>query len=59
MEVCKLICIGSGSSGNGYIIKCSKESLIIELGCKWKDYLKALNYEEGVSMVSGCITTHL
>ena len=51
--------IGSSSSGNGYIICCQKESLILELGCVWEDYLKSLNYKEGLSKVSGCLTTHL
>ena len=43
----KLICINSNSSGNGYILTHGEQSLILELGCNWKDYERALNYYTG------------
>ncbi len=56
MAVLKVI--GSSSSGNGYIVECENEILIIELGCRWEDYLKSLNYDKGLSKVCGCIVSH-
>lgn len=48
--------IGSGSSGNAYILQCKNETLLIELGMPWSDILKALNYQIG--NVVGCIISH-
>ena len=49
--------LGSGSSGNGYILtNDSGDSLIIELGVKWDEYLRALNYD--ISKVAGCLVSH-
>lgn len=44
MEVCRLEVLGSSSSANGYILSCGNDRLIIELGCKSQEYLKALSY---------------
>lgn len=52
----KLKVLGSGSSGNGYIIDGNKEALIMELGCKFDEYLKALDYD--MSKVVGCVVSH-
>lgn len=51
-----LICIGSSSSGNGYILNCDGEQLIIELGCKWSEYLKTLNHE--TENIKGILLSH-
>lgn len=51
-----LRCLGSSSEGNCYIIECSNEILILELGVSFKDILKALNYD--VSKVVGACVTH-
>lgn len=48
--------IGSGSSGNAYILQCNNETLLIELGVPWKDVLKSLNYK--IEDVAGCIVSH-
>ena len=48
--------IGSGSSGNSYILKCKNETLLIELGMPWSDILKGLNYK--IDDVAGCIVSH-
>ena len=49
--------VGSGSKGNTYLLKTSKQVLILDLGCKWEDILEAINYD--LSNVSSCLVTHL
>ena len=53
----KLICFGSGSSGNSYAIKCENETLLIELGITWKDIISGLNYD--IKDVVGSIISHV
>lgn len=48
--------IGSGSSGNAYILQCNNETLLIELGMSWSEILKGLNYK--INDVAGCIVSH-
>lgn len=48
--------VGSGSSGNSYIVECDNEILLIELGMSWKDILKGLNYK--IEDVAGCLVSH-
>lgn len=48
--------VGTGSSGNTYILRTSKECLILELGCKWNDVFKCLNYD--INDVVGVLVTH-
>ena len=52
----KLTVIGSGSKGNGYILDDGSNQLIIELGCRFEEYLKALDYK--IDCVGGCLVTH-
>lgn len=52
----KLKVLGSGSSGNAYILECNEETLILELGIKWKDILLGLDFD--ISKVVGCLVTH-
>ncbi len=49
--------IGSNSSGNGYILKSDTDTLILELGCRWSDYLDALDYK--IDDVVGAVCSHL
>lgn len=51
-----LKCLGSSSDGNSYILECNDESLVIELGVKWSEILKALNYD--LSKIAGCLSSH-
>ena len=57
----KLKCLGSGSSGNGYLLIASNgETLIIDPGIPIKEIKKALNWN--VSCVVGAVSvsyTHL
>ena len=52
----KIITIGSGSSGNAYILECESETLLLELGVSWKDIVKALNFN--LSKVVGVCVSH-
>lgn len=52
----KLKVVGTGSSGNCYILENDNESLIIECGVHFKEIKKALNFN--FSKVVGCIVTH-
>lgn len=40
-----LRCLNSGSSGNAYIVDACGQKLLLELGVKWNEILKALNYK--------------
>lgn len=49
--------VGSGShQGNTYILETSEETLILDLGCKWNDVLKSLNYK--IDKVVGALCSH-
>lgn len=49
--------VGSGSQqGNTYILETSEEKLILDLGCKWEDIMKSLNYQ--IDNVVGALCTH-
>lgn len=52
----KLHVIGSSSSGNGYILETDSEALILETGCKFAEYKKALNFS--TRKIVGCVSTH-
>lgn len=52
----KLKVIGTGSSGNAYILGNEDEALLIECGVKITDIKKALNFD--YSKVVGCIVSH-
>ena len=47
----------SGSSSNGYLLKSADQILVLELGCRFMDYVKQLNMEDFAS-VRGCIASH-
>lgn len=52
--------IGSSSAANGYILTCGNEKLIIEAGCKPKEYLSVLSYDikSAYCIVSHCHSDH-
>lgn len=52
----KLTVLGSGSSGNGYVLQNEHEALVLECGCKVKDCLRALDFR--TDKVCGCLVTH-
>lgn len=52
----RLITVGSGSSGNSYILECDNEILLLELGVSWKEILKALDFK--LDKVVGVCVSH-
>lgn len=52
----KLSVIGSGSSGNTYVLHNGVESLVIDCGMPFKDVMRVLDYN--VTSIRGCIVTH-
>lgn len=51
-----LITVGSGSSGNNYIVRVDNEVLILEAGVPFKECATVLNYD--LKEVVGCCVTH-
>lgn len=49
--------VGSGSKGNTYLLKTSKRVFILDLGCKWDDIMKSLNYQ--IDNVAACLVSHV
>lgn len=56
MGSCKLKVLGSSSKGNCYLLECSDETLILELGVSWEEILKGLNYD--LKKVRACLVSH-
>lgn len=54
--MCQLITIGSGSSGNCYLLNSDDETLVIEAGIPFREVKIALGFN--VSQISGVIVTH-
>ena len=52
----KLKVLGSGSSGNCYILENDTEALIIEVGVPFKDVKVALNFD--IKKIKAVIVTH-
>lgn len=52
----EITCINTGSQGNGYFLKSGNEILVLELGCKFQDYVDALKGD--FEKVGGCIASH-
>lgn len=56
MQGVTLKCLGSSSSGNGYIIETDSEALMIECGVSMQSVKKALNWNIG--KIAACIISH-
>lgn len=52
----KLKCLGSGSSGNCYLLSTETETLILDCGIPVMEIKKGLNFD--LSKVVGCVVTH-
>ena len=48
--------IGSGSSGNGYILESENEALLLEAGVKVKDMKRSIEWN--ISKICGCLISH-
>ena len=53
----EIICCGSSSEGNAYILKCDNEALLVELGVPFREIRRALNND--ISMVKAALVTHV
>lgn len=51
--------IGSGSKGNTYLLETSKETLILDLGCKWSEVKECSNFKNGRVVGALCSHCHL
>lgn len=49
--------IGSSSQSNGYLLKSEGQILVLELGCKFMDYVKQLK-DGGLKNVAACVCSH-
>ena len=56
MQGVTLKCLGSSSSGNGYILETENEALMIECGISMREVKKALNFN--LRKVLACIVSH-
>lgn len=52
----KLVCLGSGSKGNCYLLENEKECLVIEAGLPFRDVKKALNFN--IQKIVGVCVSH-
>ena len=48
--------LGSGSSGNGYLLVSNQDALLIECGVKFSEVKRTLDFD--LSKLSGCVATH-
>ena len=53
----EITCINTGSSGNGFLLKSADQILVLELGCRFMDYVQHLN-EGGLKNVAACVCSH-
>lgn len=52
----KLICLGTGSKGNCYLLKNSKEVLVLDCGINYKEVIKKLDFN--IKKIKGVLVTH-
>lgn len=52
----KLICFGSSSAGNCYLLDNGREALLIECGIQFSEVVKHLG--TGIGRIKGCLITH-
>lgn len=53
----KLVCAGSGSSGNSYAIMTESEILLLECGVSWKKIVQSIDFKP--RKVVGCLCSHV
>lgn len=53
----KLICCGSGSSGNSYVLTDGEEALVLDCGVRFLEVKKALNFN--VRQIKGAVVSHV
>ena len=53
----KLICVGTGSSGNSYILTNGEESLVLDCGIRFLETKKVLNFQ--IKSIRAALVTHI
>lgn len=48
--------VGSGSSGNTYLLTCGTETLILDAGCRFREVKIALGFN--IRPIKGVVVTH-
>lgn len=48
--------IGTGSSGNAYLLKEGNDMILLEAGLRWRDMLRA--FPDGIRGIQACLITH-
>jgi len=51
-----LRCVGSGSTGNSYVLDNGNEILLLDAGVRLLEVKKAIDFQ--ISKVVGCVITH-
>lgn len=54
----EITCINTGSSGNGFLLKSADQILVLELGCKFMDYVEILGSDFNKVVGSACTHKH-
>lgn len=54
----EITCVSTGSSGNGFILKSADQILVLELGCKFMDYVEILGSDFNKVVGSACTHRH-
>lgn len=52
----KVVCIGTGSNGNGYVLQGGESKILLDAGCSWKEVEKACGFE--VHNIDFALVTH-
>lgn len=54
----EITCINTGSSGNGFLLKSADQIFVLELGCKFMDYVEILGGDFNKVVGSACTHRH-
>ena len=57
MGFCRIMCLGSSSRGNCFVLEAKKEKIVLDLGVGFSQILKNIDYN--IESVRGCLVTHL
>ena len=52
----RLTVVGSGSSGNSYVLEDDGRRVVLDAGCKWKDIQVACDFN--VQSIDACLISH-
>ena len=59
MEELKILCLGSGSTGNCYLLGKGDEYIMVECGLEYKTIISKLDdYNIGIDQIKACVVSH-